>query len=128
MTARDPAPLRLATTARSRLWLWLAAFVVLAAGLASGPPAAPHAKGSGGAVLERIGFDLAVPRPSAAPAIERRGAADDRSGADGPDAATLQPVLAALLDGRARTASRSGSPAPAGHARRRLPEARAPPA
>ncbi len=80
-------------------------------------------------MLERIGFDLAVPRPSAVPAIERRGATDDRSGgSEGPGPAAIPPALAALLDGRARTVSRSGSPAPASHARRRLPEARAPPA
>lgn len=129
MTTRNPATLRPATAARSRLWLWLVALVVLAAGLASSSAATPTAKASGGAVLERAGFELAVPRPSAAPALERRGTAEDRSGgAEGADPAVAPPVLAALLDGGTGKAAPAGSPVAAVHARRRLPEARAPPA
>ena len=112
-----------------RARLWLAALVLLAAGLAAGVPQARfHAPVPGGAVLERAAGDVAVLRQSEAPALKRRLAADDRAG--GPDDPGAAPPP--RRPGQALTASEATQPVAASAPHRpgvRLrPEARAPPA
>lgn len=126
-TSRAPAPAWRIALARSRLWL--AALLLAAASLAGGSgDVSRTAAPAGGAVLQRVAFDLAVLRQSEAPSVQRRIAADDRTdgsgGSDMADAAATAPAIAA---GRPAGVAAVGTAVPI-CGRRLLPEARAPPA
>jgi hypothetical protein len=125
--ARTCRPFWAAGLGRARLWL--AALVLLAAGLAGGAPQARlHTPVPGGAVLERAAGDLAVLRQSEAPALKRRMAADDRAG--GPDDPGAAPAPRQRMEAPAGSATSRAlaSPAPHRPGLRLRPEARAPPA
>ncbi|WP_296573012.1 hypothetical protein [Phreatobacter sp.] len=116
-------------SALARACLWLAALLLVAAALTggSGDVRRPVAL-QDGAVLQRVAFDLAVLRQSEAPSVQRRMTADDRAdGSGGPDVADAAATLPALSADRSAGAATTGAPVRPDD-RRRLPEARAPPA
>jgi hypothetical protein len=125
-TAKASPRLPLWAAGLGRARLWVAALLLLAAGLAGGTPQARlHAPG--GAVLERAAGDLTVLRQSEAPALKRRVAADDRAG--GPDDPVAppprQPVQALAASALTQPVATT---APRRPGLRLRPEARAPPA
>ncbi|MDP2803563.1 MAG: hypothetical protein Q8O26_16965 [Phreatobacter sp.] len=125
-TSRTPAPAWRIAFARPRLWL--AALLLAAASLAGGSgDVSRTAAQAGGAVLQRVAFDLAVLRQSEAPSVQRRMATDDRTdGSGGPDLADAAATAPAISAGRSVGVAAAGAAVPAS-SRRLLPEARAPP-
>lgn len=126
-THRHSAPPRRSALARPRLWL--AALLLVAAALAGGTADGRRPVAlQGSAVLERVAQDLAVLRQSEAPSLQRRMTADDRAeGSGGPDVADVSATLPAHSADRFAGAATTGAPVRPDD-RRRLPEARAPPA
>lgn len=116
-------------SALARAGLWLAALLLVAAAL-TGRMADSHRLVAlqGGAVMEHGTHDRAVLRHGEAPSLQHRMTADDRAeGSSGPDVADVSATLPAQSAGRSGGAATTGAPVRPDD-RRRLPEARAPPA